>query len=295
MNNATQLPRLRPDPIPAIYPEPEFRVTGPRAQWYAEMKRSLQVPWMGVVTMAYAHYPGFFQTLWTGLKPLVESTAFVETAIRIREHVESRVERLNPSPISGRLSALGYAPRELDQIREVVEVFSHGNFLYFLIATITRLLLEGGDMRGNGEAQRYTARHAPDVSVTLTLMEAHHADKPTQANFEEIKAILGLPFVNTDYRALARWPTYFALAWRDLKPALEKPEYEAACIEIHQLALQSVVSSLPNSDRLTSGDLRAAAARDASIDEVLNVARLFQWLLPGLLTNVAFLRAQLNG
>lgn len=295
MNNATQLTRLRPDPIPAIYPEPEFRVTGPRAQWYEEMKRSLQVPWMGVVTMAYAHYPGFFQTLWTGLKPLVESTAFVETAIRIREHVESRVERLNPSPISGRLGTLGYAPRELDQIREVIEVFSHGNFLYFLIATITRLLLEGGEMRGYGEAQRYTARHAPDVSVTLTLMEAHHADEPTQANFEEVKATLGLPFVNTDYRALARWPTYFALAWRDLKSALEKPEYEATCVEIHRLALQSVVSALPNSGRLTSGDLRAAAARDASIDEVLNVARLFQWLLPGLLTNVAFLRAQLNG
>jgi len=40
--------------------------------------------------------------------------------------------------------------------------------------------------------------------------------------------------------------------------------------------------------------LRAAAVADAPLPEVLGVARLFQWLLPGLVTNIAFLRAQLT-
>ena len=44
--------RLRPDPMPAIHPLPEYLATGRRAEWYEETKKVLQVPWMGVVTMA---------------------------------------------------------------------------------------------------------------------------------------------------------------------------------------------------------------------------------------------------
>ena len=43
------------------------------------------------------------------------------------------------------------------------------------------------------------------------------ANPEVRAVYDDIMATLGLPFVNTDYRALARWPSYFALAWSDLK------------------------------------------------------------------------------
>jgi hypothetical protein len=43
---------FRPDPIPAIHPLPEYMATGQVTQWYEETKGALQVPWMGVVTMA---------------------------------------------------------------------------------------------------------------------------------------------------------------------------------------------------------------------------------------------------
>jgi hypothetical protein len=48
-----------------------------------------------------------------------------------------------------------------------------------------------------------------------------------------------------------------------------------------------------NPGGLTSAALRAAAASDAPLEEVLAVCRLFQWLLPGLVANVAFFRHQL--
>ena len=56
-----RIERLRSDPIPAVHPMPEHLVSGQRALWYEETKTVLQVPWMGVVTMAYAHYPTFFR------------------------------------------------------------------------------------------------------------------------------------------------------------------------------------------------------------------------------------------
>ena len=57
------LKRLRPDPVPAIHPMPEYLASGQRAAWYEDTKQVLQVPWMGVVTMAYTHYPTFFSEL----------------------------------------------------------------------------------------------------------------------------------------------------------------------------------------------------------------------------------------
>jgi hypothetical protein len=295
MSVRASLPRLRPDPLPAIHPEPEYRASGRRAAWYEDVKNTLQVPWMGVVTMAYAHYPNFFAELWRGLQPLAASVPFVQASRELREIAEARAVGLGPAPIERRLHALGYAPRELGQIRATIEVFSHGNFPYLLIATLARLLLEGGEARGAAQAERFTGRHAPADEVPLVLMEAHHADAPTRAVYEDIKATLGLPFVNTDYRAFARWPSWFALGWSEIRPLVQSAGHEAACQAVHEQALRMVSTVLPNPGALSGQALRAAAAADAPLEEIVQVARLFQWLLPGLVVNVALLRAQLAG
>ncbi len=286
--------RLYPDPLPQVHPLPELLAAGKRKQWYEEMKAAMQVPWMGVVTMAYAHYPVFFETLWQGAQPLVRSQAFVDASVALREFTESQAATLQPPPIAARLRDLGYARAELDQIRAMVEIFSHGNFPYLLLATIVRLLLEGEDMAGRGDAPPFAGRHAPDAGMPLVLMETHHADAQTRAVYDDVKRTLGLPFVNTDYRALARWPSYFSLAWGDLKTVIPTPAYDAIREAIHVRAVSFAAQDLPNPGGLLSTGLRAAAERDASSTEVLQVARLFQWLLPGLVTNIALLRAQLR-
>ena len=286
------LERIKPDPVPAIHPVPEYAVDGERARWYAEMKAALQVPWMGVVTMAYAHYPAFFAELWRGLGELSRSRPFVEEATALQALAEDQVATLNPPPLAARLAAMGYGAGEVDSIRDAVEVFSHGNHLYCLIATIARLLMEGGEMTGNGDAGAFPGRHAPDVSVPFVLMEAHHADGATVTVFEDVKAVLGLPFVNTDYRAFARWPSFWRESWGDLRGVAATPAHEAICAAYHAHAA-AAAARLPNPGGLTSAGLRAAAAEDADSGEIIAVCRLFQWLLPGLAVNVAYVKAQL--
>lgn len=290
----TVLPRQLPDPIPAIHPLPEYLAEGERKRWYEEMKHALQVPWMGVVTMAFAHYPSFFAALWQGTGVLVASRAFVHECRDLRQAVEAQIAALAPSPLSERLRDAGYAERELGQIREVIEVFSHGNFPYLLIATLTRLLLEGHDPEGGAASPPFEGRHAPDVRVPFVLMEAHHADAPTRAVYGDVMTTLGLPFVNTDYRALARWPSYFALAWGDLREVVTDPRHAAICDHVHERAIGAVMQALPKPRGLDAAALQAAARKDAPLEEVQRVAGLFQWLLPGLVTNVAYLRAQLQ-
>ena len=286
--------RLYPEPMPSIFPLPEYAATGRRKEQYEDMKQVLQVPWMGVVTMAYAHYPSFFEVLWNGLKPLVRSNVFIEQAQALRAFVEDEVRALAPPPLEPRLRELGYAEREIDNIRDMIAIFSHGNHPYLLISTLTRLLLEGCEMGSTAAAHPYEGRHSPQVQVPFVLLEAHHADPPTRAIYDDIKATLRLPFVNTDYRALARWPSYFALAWGDLREVATSPAHAAICAAIHDRAAEAVVHILPNPGELATEALRAAADKDASAKEVLQMCRLFQWLLPGLVTNVAFFRWQLE-
>jgi hypothetical protein len=286
------LNRFRPDPAPAIHPVPEYLADVDLNSRYEEAKTVLRVPWMGVVMMAFAHYPTFYDLLWQGVRPLCLSGAFVSVCRNLRALVEERVSELNPPTMVERLAVAGYAPGELDTIRDVVEVFSHGNYAYFLIATIARELLEGVELRGSKTAEPSADETKPASHVPLVLMEMHHADLSTRALYEDVKATLGLPFVNTDYRALGRWPSYFHQAWSDLKPTVGTNHYEAIAMDVHRHAI-NVAASLPNPEGLHPSVLREAAARDASLEEVLGVVRLFQWLLPGLMINVAFFRQQL--
>lgn len=287
------MPRLKPDPIPRIYPIAENRADARLKAVYEKTKAALQVPWMGVVTMAFAHYPTFYDTLWDGLCAVCESAEFVAACRALRIHVEAAAVPLKPARLLRELETLGYAEQELDEIRGVVEIFSGGNMLYLMIATAARLLLEGHELSREGRIEPLAPRDASPAAARLVLIEPHHADAPTAAVYGDIKDTLGLPFVNTDYRALARWPSYFARAWTDLHDKIDSPDYESIVRSVHVFAIERW-KTLPLPGRLSTASLRAAAERDAPLDEVLAVVRLFQWLLPGLAVNVACFRAQLE-
>jgi hypothetical protein len=287
-----EMQRRVPQPIPPVHYVPEYRAQGDLKASYEDMKGVLQVPWMGVVTMAYAHFPEFFQVFWAGMRELCGSEQFVAAANVLRSDTKSALFRLEPPPLSSRLLELGYSDQELGDIRAIQEMLSHGNYLYTLMTTAARYLLEGGELGPIGPVTAFSGRHAPLPRVPLVLMEAHHADAATQLVFEDVKDRLALPFINTDYRALARWPSYFALAWKDLRPHIRGPAHEAVCVLYHARAIE-LVAALPNPGGLTSAALRHAAERDASPD-LLPVVQLFQHLHAGLMTNVAFFRHQLQ-
>ena len=288
-----ELARLKPSSIPIIHPLPEYLAQGQRLEWYRDMKQVFQVPWMGVVTMAFSHYPHFFETLWNSTRDLCASQPYVAACMKNRDFAETKVKGLNPTPLKPKLIDLGYAPREIEDIQQMIEVFSHGNQPYLIMATLARYLLEGGEMSEADDAPVFKGQHAPAFNVPFVLMEAHHADANTCNVYEDIKAVLGLPFVNTDYRALARWPSYWQAAWADMRPVLVASDTDQICEDLHQRCAGLVRDGLPNPGGLTSDALIKAAKQDAPLNEIIAVCGLFQWLLPGLVTNVAYLRAQL--
>ena len=289
----TDLPRKKPDPIPAIHPLPEYLAAGARKAVYEDTKAVLGVPWMGVVTMAFSHYPTFYDCLWSGVRPLCQSIAFQVACRELRRFTEDRVAAFDLSGLRPELEARGYAARECDDIRAMIEVFGSGNFPYLLIATIARLLLQGGALSDVAAPSDDAGTRPEPASGRLVLMERHHADAQSVAVYDDIQATLGLPFVNTDYRALARWPSYFALAWSDLRRVIVTPDYEPCVAAVHGEAVR-LARGLPNPGSLDAEALKTAALTDAPAGEVDVVVELFQWLLPGLVTNVAGFQGQLG-
>lgn len=276
------LERKRPETMPGVYPLPEYLAAGDRKDDYEDTKAVLQVPWMGVVTMAFSHYRKFYRTLWPGLRPLFQSAELASCCGALRRRAEGLAAELSPAPLAERLAGQGYAPRELQNIAEVIAVFHHGNFPYVLLATMARLLLEEQELSGNRNATPFMGSHAPEMNVPLVLMEAHHADAPTRALYEDIKLQLRLPVVNTDYRALARWPSYFGLAWDNLRPSVSTSAYESLVEAMHGEVVSAALS-LPNPGGITSAALLAAATDDGAFEDIQRTVELFQWLLPGLI------------
>ncbi len=285
-----ELPRLKPSPIPVIRPIPEYAATGALADTYARTKQGLGVPWMGVVAMAFADYPTFYDTLWSAMEPMVKSQVFQQSCKDLRTCAEENANAFSPPSLLNHLAELGYNNCEIDEIRSCNEVFSAGNMPYILMASLARLLLE--DHNWNGPTHLTVDPASAAALPKPTLIESHHADPTITALYQDIRSALGLPFVNTDYRAFARWPSYFARAWDDMRQVVMSDAYEGHVAFVHKKAV-GIACGLPNLTGLDPVSLQKAAAQDASLEEVLAVVRLFQWLLPGLATNVAFLRAQL--
>lgn len=285
--------RIFPEPLPKIDPCWEFQAEGALVSAYQDYKRALQVPWVGVVAMAYARYPAFFRCWWEGLQDVVESRAYVEGALALRRQVEAKVAALKPPPIAARLLALGYSTRELDSMRDILEFLSHGNFIQGPAVFAARLLMEGGALEGGtAKPEAHGARHAVACATPFVLMEPHHAAAETSALYADVRERLGLPFVNTDYRAMARWPSYFALAWADLRGHPGTAAHEALAQDMHD-GLFNLTARLPNPRGLTATRLQAAAAQDGDAAHIRDVTRLFTHLIPGLTVNVAFFRHQL--
>ncbi|WP_458876808.1 halocarboxylic acid dehydrogenase DehI family protein [Arenibacterium sp. CAU 1754] len=289
-----KLPRRKPAPIPDIRPVPEYRAGPALLETYADTKDILRVPWMGVVTMSFAQYPQFWRTLWSGLRTLAQSAEFQAACRRVRGVAEAGAQEIAPRDITAKLEEMGYAPREMDDIRRLIETFSAGNMPYLLIATAARMLLEGHEMSADIHVRTSRGYAGASMQTPLVLMEPHHADDATGKVFRSIQKTLGLPFVNTDYRALARWPTYFQTAWTGLRPLVGSVDHLAAVEAVHSEAV-ALMAAIPNPGRLSVALLQDAADQDAPLEEVLAVVRLFQWLLPELVVNVACLRTQMIG
>jgi hypothetical protein len=85
-----------------------------------------------------------------------------------------------------------------------------------------------------------------------------------QQVYRDIKQTLGVPIVNSDYQALARWSAFFLAAWEDIKLWRERPEY--------QLLKQDIVAK---AEHAASRLCPAVAIGEREVRDLLGQSRRF--------------------
>ena len=288
-----KLSRNKPNKNTNFTAVPEYLAKGRLKETYDKTKQVFNVPWMGVVAMAFSHYPNFYNSIFSYMKPLSKSREFNYLCKNLVIMSKKSALKLKPKSILDKLEKKGYNNLEVTNILNVNNIFTKGNMPYLILATLSRIFLEKGDLRNNNKFS------INDLEVTnanmsqLILVEEHHAEKEIKAVYNSIKKNLGLPFINTDYRAFARWSSYFSIAWKSFLPSLHKKQYDIEVLKIHDYVVKNVLL-LPNPKEINHQQIIFAANKDKKLSEIKKVVKLFQWLLPGLILNVAFMREQLK-
>lgn len=280
-----------------VRPVPEYLADGDLLPAYADLKATLGVPWVGVITQAVAHYRPFFLAAWPQFSVNASTRYFERHCHHLRTLAEQQVHATLPQNSQHtRLLAMGYSERELAQIAATLDVFNAGNPPYLVLATAIKESLCFGRTLGGSPAHTsdLLPRAASQPSTNVPVMvEPHHAGSDVLAVYERLKATLQLPFINSDYKAMARWPSYLQLAWDGLAPLVDSPAYNAARQQVHDAAM-AAVAGLPHGYTMRYPEALAVGLSDGEAQELMRVISLFQWLLSGLMVNVTWFRQALE-
>src|SRR5205823_4728978 len=107
----------RPQGDVAVRPIPEHRADEALGRAYRDLKTTLGVPWVGVITQALAYYRPFFLEAWRQFRPTARSHFFERASDELRLlSWEGMSSSFTIEPQRKRLEALGYSDREIAQI-----------------------------------------------------------------------------------------------------------------------------------------------------------------------------------
>ena len=120
------LSRKKPNPSPNIYPVPEHDADNELKKIYQRTKTGLDVPWMGVVAMAFSHYPSFYNSLWTCMEPITGAEQFRNACFELRATAENSAINLGHQNLTQNLieaewrASVGFSWKAMIRKQQVV-------------------------------------------------------------------------------------------------------------------------------------------------------------------------------
>ena len=246
---------------------------------FDDIKSALRVPLVHLVFHDLARYPDFLELAWRQLHPNVQTVYFEQQADFVRARAVEGAAGLG-SPL----------PLDDDGARSTLKVFHYVNPKLLLAVAALRAAAGGQypkleELPRDAKAQIPTG--VPADAATITLVNPD-AEGPAQPILQEIRAVTGIPSVNSDYRALAQWPEYLVRAWTSLQAARAQDAHRSLEREIRLMAEQAVLV-LPFRIEINPHVMRLCGLDEEEIDDVRATIERYYRALPGLVVNMAFL------
>ncbi len=116
---------------------------------YADVRSATNASVTHTVYQAFAHWPGFLQSYWNSMKPIVVSELFQYCQSSMREDAQAMVGEL-PGPVefdASDLAEIGMNQREASTLIRVTNMFALSLAGSLLNVSIARIAIEGGNQR----------------------------------------------------------------------------------------------------------------------------------------------------
>jgi short-subunit dehydrogenase len=249
----------------------------------SEIQSTLEIPWTPANWRAYAMYPSVMQLFWQRLKPTTQTESFLENAIAITELVyRDTSDWYQP----GYQIEMDEAQRH--QIQRVLNAFTFGNpqLLIQQIALSRTLAGEVVGQEGNANIRRGPNAYQHSEIQLIGEQSVQEMSAQMQQAYRDIKQTLGVPIVNSDYQALARWSGFFLAAWEDIKLWRERPEYQLLKQDIVQRA-QNAASRLCPAVAIGEREVRDRLDNPEDFERIQQTVQMFKDVLPELIVQDA--------
>lgn len=259
---------------------------------FQEIKETLGVPHVNVVFQAYAAHPRFLELHWQAARPMLQTQEFFKLAERLRAEAYTRMHNYFSIPdLCARMTDLTFSSGARNELTDVVELFNYNNAPLLLLMAAQMQAFDKAVGRESETAQ--IAIH-PVYKEKPVLVEEENAPSPTRKVYDDIKRTLGVPVVNTDYRALARWPDFLRDYWALLKTLVQSPLYNDSCRAL-RISADSLTHELPRRFELSVAQLQDAGLEDEDVEAAVRLTECFLKILSGLVLNVAVAKIGLEG
>jgi hypothetical protein len=276
----------------------ESETTDERArEAFRDIKSALRVPLVNLIFQAWAAYPRFLDLTWRRLRPSVLTLEFGELAGSIDARVRGGTDGWPIIDHAAMLRARSVPESDLQRMREIVDLFTQVNPKLAILASAVDATLRHMPVGGVGTKgpHREEERERPKEfrGVRFTLIEERDAPPRVRSIYEDMRATLGLPFIETEYRAMASYPDWLEVWWKDCKPLVAGEQYHALVRELARAAADAA-KLLPHRLHLSDDLLESCDIDETKRLELRRINGAFVRLLPSLIINLEVARRGLG-
>ncbi len=258
----------------------------------SDIRQTLGLPLLTIFYPALAAYPEFLRLHWAMMRPAVSTGNFFACGDRLRADAYTRAHNYLRIPdLCSRLEDASLSQAARQELASALDLFHYSNPLLLLLFAAQIQALEG-PVGENKETVRRPP--LPIFSEKPLLVIEENASAAVRRRYDEIRRVLDLPYVNSAFAAMARYPDFLQLYWELLKSILQSPVYQQAEYAIRDSAW-NLARELPGPMELSIDQLLEAGMKQEDISSVARILDLFVRNLSGMVINVAIAKIALEG
>lgn len=258
------------DPIPAI---PEAEATGEVAAVYADLRRTLGVPFVNLIWRHLATIPDALSAIWRLVRPLYLSDELDTRAADLR--AAAIVPGVEPLPTTLWESA-GLGSESRGEVGRLIGDYNRANSVNFLALSTASLVMRGGVPPGPARREvkaLLLPQAVPEAKPLPSLAELSPAARDLVARLDALGRLGDSAAIASLYRHLAHWPVFMAVAYAALLPhhrsGVLQTAQQTLVVEGRGIASEELIPLLASDSFSLAQEAKASAL--AAVEDFTNL------------------------